>query len=71
MVKWQYYFLSSEVHNDCWRPKFQSIQVVPDWKKITTTDFCNMLGDEGWEIVSVTYSPSATYQNIVFKRPKP
>jgi hypothetical protein len=53
MQKWEYLFVDCNIGPDTWRPRFANGAPLPDWETGTLVhDFCNRLGEEGWEIVS-------------------
>jgi hypothetical protein len=35
-----------------------------------TDDYCNQLGDEGWELIYTTQMEEGKFMKMIFKRPK-
>lgn len=57
-----------------WRLKKIDEQEQPDWKKTevhtSVTEFCNLMGQQGWELVSVSVPERFANPVILyFKRP--
>ncbi len=73
MQKWEYLEVSTDFEKDQWRPTFANGAPVADYKKTTMAAYANLLGSQGWELVSVTVSTGA-YGGVgnykyFFKRP--
>ena len=66
MQKWEYLFVSIRNSNYNIIPHAYTINgnKVENWEKTETLyEYCNKLGNEGWELVAMD-------GNLVFKRPK-
>lgn len=68
MQKWAYLFVTCEARHGVWRPRWQDLEELQGWRSLNIRDYSNMLGDAGWELVSVLRDEH-NYQ-LVFKRPK-
>ena len=69
MTKWEYLQVKPN-HARGLRPQWINGQMLPDWHKGPEFfDYLEQLGDQGWELVTVTKVSSSpgTYH---FKRPK-
>src|SRR5687768_14094052 len=63
MQKWEYLFVDCNIGPDTWRPRHANGEPLPDWDTGTRVhDFCNRLGDEGWELVG---SQIETYESTL------
>ncbi len=85
MQKWEYIILGASFHNNEWRAKFQNGKEIPGWTNDTLSSYVQSLGEEGWEMVSVTFTTQSTHSEgttvsqdykysewyrLFFKRPK-
>ena len=85
MQKWEYVILGATFANNEWRAKFQNGKEIYGWNTSTLASHLAVLGDEGWELVSVTYTTQTTHSDgttisqdykysewyrLFFKRPK-
>jgi len=79
MQKWEYKFLVIGRTTENWKVTMENGKEVSRWKDGPNLyEYCNTLGDEGWEMVSMTYSPIFTQTafvdsedfRIVLKRPR-
>ena len=85
MQKWEYVILGATFANNEWRAKFQNGKEIYGWSTTTLANHLAVLGDEGWELVSVTYTTQTTHSDgttisqdykysewyrLFFKRPK-
>lgn len=79
MQKWEYLFIVAGHANETWKAVIVNGKEIKDWKNGSPLyDFINKMGDEGWELVSMNYSPIFTQTayvesddyRLVMKRPK-
>lgn len=79
MVKWEYKFLMVDWANGSWRVYKDNGAETEDWKNSPSyIQVCNQLGEEGWEMVTLSYTPvfnqggeiTRDFFRIVMKRPK-
>jgi hypothetical protein len=68
MQKWAYLFLTCEVWHGNWQPRWVQQQELPGWKSMPLDEYCDRLGDEGWELVSAQIDN--IYYRFIFKRLK-
>jgi hypothetical protein len=79
MQKWEYLFMTIFRVGDAWKVGIVNGKEIPKWiQGVSLYDFVNERGEEGWELVSVNFSPiftdlahvdSEDYR-LVMKRPK-
>ncbi len=52
--------------------EYQTLEVLsgPDGQAFPTTEKCNELGNEGWELASALCETEDKYAVLIFKRPK-
>jgi hypothetical protein len=60
MQKWEYIILGATFSNNEWRAKFQNGKEISGWATDTLGNYLSGLGDQGWELVSVTYTTQTT-----------
>ena len=61
MIKWEYLFIVAGRANETWKAVIVNGREIKDWKNSPPLyDFINSKGEEGWELVSVNYSPIFT-----------
>ncbi len=61
MQKWEYIFVVASRVNETWKAVIVNGKELRDWKNGPTLyDYINAKGEEGWELVSVNYSPIFT-----------
>jgi hypothetical protein len=66
MQKWEYIFLIAGRANETWKIIMLNGREVRDWKNGPSMyDYINQKGEEGWELVSTTYSPVFTQNAYV------
>jgi hypothetical protein len=79
MQNWEYIFIVAGRANETWKAVIVNGKELKDWKNGPTLyDFINGKGDDGWELVSMNYSPIFTQTayvesddyRLVMKRPK-
>jgi hypothetical protein len=85
MQKWEYAILGATFANNEWRAKFLNGKEVSGWAANTLGNYIQSLGEEGWELVSVTYTTQTVHSEgttvtqdykysewyrMFFKRPK-
>ncbi len=79
MQKWEYIFIVAGRANETWKAVIVNGKEIKDWKNSAPLyDYINKMGDEGWELVSMNYSPIFTQTayvesddyRLVMKRPK-
>ena len=69
MQKWEYLFLIPGHHKNQDYPYSVNGQELKNWKRGPNLyDYCNQLGEEGWELVGYTFPRYGAY--LTFKRPK-
>lgn len=52
-MRWEYIFVDCYLGPDTWRPRFANREPLPEWEAGTPVhDYCNRLGQDGWELVS-------------------
>lgn len=81
MQTWEYLFVVASNSTGLWRPHFLNDTKLDDWEAgQTLSQFANELGEQGWEMVGITYGATETGDpetgffnslRLVFKRPKP
>jgi hypothetical protein len=79
MQKWEYLFLTVFRVGDVWKVGIVNGKEIPKWiQGVSLYDFVNERGEEGWELISASFSPiftdlahvdSEDYR-LVMKRPK-
>jgi hypothetical protein len=79
MQNWEYLFIVAGHVNETWKAVIVNGKELKDWKNGPNLyDFINSKGDDGWELVSINYSPIFTQTayvesddyRLVMKRPK-
>lgn len=74
MSRWEYQFVLCDMHDGIWYPRYVNGSELSNWEQgAVIYDYANHLGEEGWELVSVTCEPSrigSPLYRLVFKRPK-
>ena len=71
MQKWEYCFVRFDYFAGELRPQRVNGDELPDKSNIPTLyEFMNQLGEKGWEVVGVNYTPGYGYGFLIFKRPK-
>jgi hypothetical protein len=66
MQKWEYAFIVAGRANETWKAVILNGKEIRDWKNgLPLYDFINKMGDEGWELVSASYSPIFTQTAFV------
>lgn len=71
MQKWEYCFVGLDYFAGEFRPKSINGQELRDKSQIPALhEFSNKLGDQGWELVGVNYTPGYGFGFLIFKRPK-
>ncbi len=76
MQKWEYLFVNCAYENEDWHPHSTNGVVLAEgkkWAAMSVPDFCNEVGQQGWEMVSLMtghnqFGSTETYR-LVFKRP--
>ncbi len=72
MQKWEYFFLTAEKVEGVWLPRFVNGEELAGWLEGPSLyEFSNQHGDEGWELVNITWQAkeNLTHHRLVFKRP--
>jgi Domain of unknown function (DUF4177) len=79
MQKWEYIFIVAGRLNETWKAVIVNGRELKDWKSGPSLyDYINDKGEEGWELVSASFSPIFTQTayvesddyRLVMKRPK-
>lgn len=71
MQKWEYCFVRLDYFAGDFRPLSINGQELRDKTNLPPVhDLANKLGDQGWELVGVNYTPGYSYGFLIFKRPK-
>lgn len=74
MTKWEYLFVVGEFANHEWVARYINEKELAHWEAGPSIyQTCNMLGDEGWEMVNLATAPRTDKPisfRIAFKRPK-
>lgn len=74
MPKWEYFLMRIDYSAGDLRIQNLSSQDLQTGKdrKINTdiSDYLNELGENGWELVTMNYTPGYGYGFLIFKRPK-
>lgn len=66
MIKWEYLFVTAELFDYRFRPRFVNDAEARDWfDGPPVSRYANQLGRQGWELVSVSHG---TAMQLVFKR---
>ena len=69
MQKWEYLFVTSKAAKNVLRPYYINGKPMKDWENnMPIYDYITKLGEQGWELVSITQS--LVDQTYNFKRPK-
>ena len=72
MKEWEYLFLTAEKAKGGWQPRFVDGGELEGWLNGPSLyEFCNQLGEQGWELVNITWQAreDLTHHRLVFKRP--
>ncbi|NES94827.1 MAG: DUF4177 domain-containing protein [Desertifilum sp. SIO1I2] len=74
MLKWEYFLLRIDYSAGDLRPQGLSLPDFSDRQDRKTnadiSDYLNVLGEQGWELVTMNYTPGYGYGFLIFKRPK-
>ena len=70
LPKWEYCFVRLNYFAGDFRPQSINGEDLRDKPIPNLHDFTNQLGDQGWELVGVNYTPGYGYGFLIFKRPK-
>ncbi|HAZ45003.1 MAG TPA: hypothetical protein DDW76_10635 [Cyanobacteria bacterium UBA11369] len=70
LPKWEYCFVRLNYFAGDFRPQSINGEELRDKPLPNLHDFTNQLGDQGWELVGVNYTPGYGYGFLIFKRPK-
>jgi hypothetical protein len=76
MPKWEYLFLECDTCRVTlsWRPRSVNGVELRDWKSLSIHGYCNDLGNEGWELITVDRVVSneggTSFLRFIFKRPQ-
>jgi len=69
MQKWEYFIVDCKQDlNGKWRPWRGHGREIKNWIELTMTVFVDQLGDQGWELVSLSHLIDREFW--VFKRSK-
>jgi hypothetical protein len=56
MQKWEYLFLTAEKAEGVWLPRFVNGEELEGWLEGPSLyEYSDQLGDEGWELVNITW----------------
>jgi hypothetical protein len=68
--EWEYWFLTCHAAKGAVRVESVNGQEQQGWERgLTMFDYCNQLGVQGWELVSMTLTDAGWFY-LAFKRPK-
>lgn len=71
MKKWEYLFVRFDYFAGELRPQSANGKDFRDKPApMALHDYANVLGEEGWEMVGLNYTPAYGYGFLTFKRPK-
>jgi hypothetical protein len=75
MQKWEYMTVRTDLATGKIKPRYLNDGEIPNWNfsQTSMTQYANQLGEQGWELVSVSGSvvKEGIYYFYVFKRPTP
>lgn len=72
MPKWEYLFVEASPYpfGDKLINLYANGEEMKDWKNRSLHEFVNLLGDEGWELITLRNDPKYDNNYLVFKRLK-
>jgi hypothetical protein len=69
MQKWEYMFIENTFGYDCgFMPAYQNRKKLKFDEPVCAEEYCNELGQEGWELVCTVDKKEAGYLTMIFKR---
>jgi hypothetical protein len=71
MQKWEYLFLDNTFGYSCgYIPVSQNTKRLHFNETVCSEDYCNQLGEKGWELVSAMEREEGKILKMIFKRQK-